>query len=134
MRVGGAALPFHAIAAAVAMLLAAGCAREPQAGDLPRPLHQDVADPLCVPPLLPTPRERQPPCGVPLGACEEVTLVVEVAADGRAGAAYIKERQSDALDACLTSAVRDWQFVPGRDCGGRAVPAVWIRHYMDPCA
>ena len=115
-----------------AVALAIGCVRHQPTNDLPQPLRQAIANPMCEQPMIP-PYQAPPDCKVPGDPCKGFTLVVEVAAEGRAGAAYVTEHRSQALDACMTAGVRDWRFAPARDCGGVAVPAVWTEGYSVIC-
>ena len=135
MKVAGRVDTTRAGAALVilaAATLAIGCMRQQPTNDLPQPLSQAIANPMCEQPMLP-PYQAPPDCQVPGDPCKGFTLVVEVAAEGRAGAAYVTEHRSQALDACMTSGVRDWQFIPARDCGGVAVPSVWTAGYSIVC-
>jgi hypothetical protein len=121
------------IGSAAVVVLATGCEQPRTVVDLPEPLRQEIANPICERPLIPSYGIVLPDCPVPGDACDGFTLVVEVTAQGRPGAAHVEGQHSEALDACMTAGVRGWRFLPARDCGGMAVAAVWKGSYSAIC-
>ena len=123
-------IPF--VVALAFVLLGTGCSRPDDAAALPTPRGQAAVTSVCQQPTLAA-GQGMPDCDVPGDACKGSTLVVEVSATGHPARAYVAEVRTGALDVCLSSAVRDWVFIPARDCAGAPVAGVWKEHYSAIC-
>ena len=122
---------FMPVVVALAMA-ATGCSRPDGAGALPTPRRQAATDSVCQQPTLAT-GQGMPDCEIPGDACKGATLVVEVSATGQPSRAYVAELRSKTLEACLSSGLHEWVFIPAKDCAGSPVAGVWKEHYAAIC-
>jgi hypothetical protein len=60
--------------------------------------------------------EHCPFAPTPCGASD--TILAQIDAEGRVVAAFVAERRSASLDACVLARVRGWTFEPARECNG----------------
>lgn len=116
---------------AATLVAASGCARR-DAVELPTPRTRPTATALCQPATL-IPGDAWPSCAIPGDPCQPLTLTVEVDARGTPKQAYVAEHRDASLDACFTSAVQAWEFIPARDCEGGAIASRWQEGYSIVC-
>jgi len=79
----------------------------------------------------------QPPgsrCGLkPLGCEQTEHLIVKVDASGQVSEAFIAEQRSPTIDACILRDVRQWSFLPARECSGEPIAGEYTSAYGIIC-
>jgi hypothetical protein len=63
-------------------------------------------------------------CSIPR-ACDRLSVVLTVGADGHIVEGHLADERSPGLDACMSSYFRGTHFAPAEDCGGSSTASEW---------